>query len=84
MRSTRLDLGLALAAAARGFKVRRKSDPDFVMKLHRGALKVFNNSTDREEKGTLFKYTSLTNFADDDFYVVGDDKTWLDYDPVKE
>jgi len=83
MRSTRLCLGFALAAAARGYKVRRKTDPDFTMKLHHGAIKVFNNHTDREEKGTLFKYTNLTDFSADDFYIVGDDRSWIDVNPIR-
>ena len=83
MRCANLDLGLALAAAARGYKIKRKSDPEFTMKLNHGAMKVFSDAHERKTPGVLFRYSNMFNYAENDFYIVGDDQSWLDSEPLK-
>jgi len=80
MRTSSLDLGLALAAAARGYKVKKKSDPYFTMKLHYGAMKVFDEAIENS-KGILFKDTNITYFGTSDYYILSDDTNWINIEP---
>ena len=74
MRSTRLDLGLALAAAARGYTVGRYSNPNEVLKLVDGAMTLIR----KKGKNCLFSSLKTMNFRDRDYYIIGDYNNWLD------
>jgi len=74
MRPTRLDLGLALAAAARGYHVGRYSNPNEHLEQRAGAVYLVR----KKGKDALFSSLKSSDFNSNDWYVIGDDSTWLD------
>ena len=76
MRSTRLDLGLALAAAARGFKVGRYSNPNDTLVMRNGAMMLER----KRGKSALFSSLRSMDFKSKDWYVIGDVAGWEKYE----
>jgi len=74
MRPHRLDLGLALAAAARGYHVGRYSNPNETLEMRKGAMYLVR----AKGKDALFSSLKSLDFCSNDWYVIGDDSTWLD------
>ena len=79
MKSTRLDLGLAIAACARGYACMRKDDPNEKMIMDNGHIVIerLKGKNCRLEHHALWLDTTSTVW-----YIVGDDKTWLDKEIV--
>jgi len=73
MRAQRLDLGLALAAAARGYRVGKYSDPNETLFMKNGAMMVERT----KGKDALFSSLKSLDFKSYDYYVQGDDNAWM-------
>jgi hypothetical protein len=75
MITTKLDLGLAIAACVRGYVCKRRSDPTESMLLTEGHIMLYREHAKdcRIENSALWLDTSST-----DWYIVGDDKTWIE------
>jgi len=76
MRAQRLDLGLALAAAARGYKVGRYSNPNERLEERNGALWLVRG----KGKDALVSSLKSLDFKSYDWYVIGDDSSWLTHE----
>jgi len=76
MRAQRLDLGMALAAAARGFKVGRYSNPNDTLIMRRGAMLLER----KRGKSALFSSLRSMDFKSKDWYVIGDTSGWNQYE----
>jgi len=75
MKSANIDLGLAIAACARGLECKRRQYPDETMKLvdHQLLLVRLVGKDCRVENSALWLDITAT-----DWYIVGDDLTWID------
>ncbi len=75
MRYSKLDLGLAIAACARGYKCGRYSDENEQLHMVEGNIRLVKE----HGKSVQFQYSTLFHdFISQDWYVIGDDKTWLE------
>ncbi len=74
MRTTNLTLGLAIEAATRGYLVKSKSDTNITLVVKDGYLYLHKDSGKDINlfKSSLFATTDVT-----DWYIVGDDRSWL-------
>lgn len=74
MRTTNLTLGLAIEAASRGYTVKSKNDTNVSLLVEDGILYL------HREKGkdvNLFKSSLFVVTNVGDWYIVGDDQSWL-------
>lgn len=76
MRPHKLDLGLALAAASRGYIAKRYSNPNEELRMVDGAMMLLRF----KGKDALFSSIKSLDFKSLDWYVFGDDATWIDKD----
>jgi hypothetical protein len=76
MRAQRLDLGMALAAAARGFKVGRYSNPNDTLVMKNGAMILER----KRGKSALFSSLRSMDFKSKDWYVISDVSGWEKYE----
>ncbi len=69
-----LDLGLALAAVARGYTVKKRENDNISLKLHNGFIyeKRAKGKNCRIENSALW-----LDWSSECWYVVGDDHTWM-------
>lgn len=75
MRYDHLDLGLAIAACVRGEVCKRYSDANETLVFRDGDISIDRDtgkSCKLQHAGLWLDYTTK------DWYIVGDDKTWLD------
>ena len=74
MRTTNLDLGLAIAAVLRGYIVRRKDNPNISLMLGYGKPIVVR---DKGKNLDLSKSVMPFNWKEQIWYIAGDDASWL-------
>ncbi len=80
MKTTNLDLALALAGVARGYPARRKSDDNVSIVLQADGFIWVHKDHGRDCR---IEHSALwLDWDTEEWYLEGDDKTWLD-SPVK-
>ena len=79
MRAQRLDLGLAIAACARGFVCGRYSDENETLCMYDDELYLMR------ERGKDAKFVSIKShdWFSKDWYVIGDVGNWFKKEPVR-
>jgi len=79
MRTVKLDLALALAGVARGLTAKRKDDDNISIILDDGFMYVHKE----KGKNCRIEHSALwLDYSDCVWYLVGDDKSWLDKEVI--
>jgi len=79
MKAQKLDLGMAIAACARGYKCSRYSNYNDTLEMFEGEPII------RRFKGRDIKLSSVRriDWFERDWYVIGDDNSWYKKDTIQ-